>query len=125
MKSEYQFEIPDCHPSLNSYLKKHWTVYHRLREEWNAMVWACVKHAKIPMIEQPVEIHIDYYHPRKSVDLDNYTPKLLMDSLKGLVIKDDSSQIVKKLSWRFIQAKVKKSVVTIKLSTLPFEKNGV
>ena len=114
MVKEYRFEIPDIHPSLNSYIKKHWSVYQYHKQIWNKMVWGIVKKEKIPLIQNPVEIHIDYFGPKK-VDLDNLVPKLLLDSLKEIVILDDNPDILKKISWTFTKDKNKRSVVLIKL----------
>ena len=77
------------------------------------MVWGIVKQAKIPLIQSPVEIHIDYFGPKK-IDLDNLVPKLILDSLKEIVILDDNPDILKKISWTFTKHQNKRSVVLIK-----------
>ena len=110
--SVWTIEIPDVHPSLNSWTNMHWTKKHALKKEWEMMVWALAKEAKIPTFKQPVEIYIKYYHPRDSVDLDNYTPKFIIDGLKTLFVDDNITQL-KKLGWEFKRGK-KRSVVEIR-----------
>ena len=114
MVKEYKFEIPDCHPSINQWHGRHWSHKEYLKGIWYKMVMACAKKAKVPKINQPVEIHIDYFNPRH-IDLDNLTPKFILDGLKGIVILDDNPNIVKKISWTFTKDKNKRSIVLIRL----------
>lgn len=67
--------------------------------------------AKIPKFTQPVELFITYFHPRESVDLDNYTPKFIIDGLKHL-FGDDNITCLKKIGWTFKKGP-KRSVVEI------------
>ena len=78
----------------------HWSKRNALVDEWKEMVFYSAKEAKIPKITKPVEIFITYHHPKKTVDLDNYTPKLILDGLKPFIV-DDNIQWIKKLGWEF------------------------
>ncbi len=109
----WTIEIPDCHPSINSWMRMHFIARNKLNNYWKDMVWALAKEAKLPQFDKPVEIFIHYYHPRDDVDLDNYTPKFIIDGLKTFFGDDDINH-VKKLGWTFHKEKVKRSVVEIR-----------
>ena len=110
---EYRIELPDCHPSINQWHGRHWSHKSYLKDIWYKMVWACAKEAKVPLIKSPVEIHIDYFGPRY-IDLDNLTPKFILDGLKDVVILDDNPKVLKKISWTFTKDKNKRSIILIK-----------
>tara|TARA_R100000789_G_C2964159_1_gene138821 strand:+ start:87 stop:449 length:363 start_codon:yes stop_codon:yes gene_type:complete len=110
--NKWSFEIPDVHPSLNIWTNMHWTKKSVLKKYWENMVWALAREAGLKKIDKPVWIFIQYYHPRRTVDLDNYTPKFILDGLKSF-IKDDNIQWIQKIGWEFIQSKKKKSIVEI------------
>ncbi len=119
MKSVYQLEIPEVHPSLNKWVQMNRFARARLRDECKETIWACAKNAKIPMIKTPVEIEIVYHHKFKKenkvrLDIDNFTPKFYMDGLSGIVIPDDSIDYVKKLTWTVIKDGENRSVILIK-----------
>jgi len=105
-------DLPDCHPSLNVWTRMHFRVRNQLKKDWAEMVYYACLEAKLPKISEPVEVFIIYYHPRKTVDLDNYTPKFIMDPLKNFIV-DDNIQWVKKLGWEF-QRGAKRSRVFVK-----------
>jgi hypothetical protein len=108
----YTIEIPDVHPSLNSWTKMHYMARNNLKQEWKQMVYILGKEAKLPKFTKPVEVYIKYFHPRDDVDLDNYTPKFILDGLKEFFV-DDNIQHLKKLGWEFKRGK-KRSVVEIR-----------
>jgi len=108
----YVLEIPDVHPSLNVWTKMHHMKRYQLKKEWEHMVNIIAKKEKLPFIKKPVEIFITYYHPRKTVDLDNYTPKFICDALKSYFTDDNITNLVK-LGWEFKTGK-KRSVIYIK-----------
>lgn len=111
---KWVIDIPDCHPSLNTWTRMHFHVRNNLKKEWETMTFYAAKEAKLPMILIPVEIFITYYHPKKNIDLDNYTPKFIIDGLKQFFVNDDFVHLTK-LGWTFKQGK-KRSVVEISLA---------
>lgn len=110
---EYIIEIPDVHPSLNTWTRMHFHVRNQLKHDWATMVLACARTAKIPKIDKPVRIFLEYYHPKRSVDIDNYTPKFILDPLRDHFIKDDNITNITDLRWTFVQDKVKRTVIHI------------
>lgn len=114
VKGRWIVELPDVHPSLNTWVNMHFQSRNNLKQEWGRMVSACAKLAGLPKIDKPVEIFIIYYHPRDTVDLDNFTPKFIIDGLKPFFI-DDNIKVVKKLGWEFKRSPIRRSVVKIKV----------
>lgn len=77
------------------------------------MCWICKKQ---PKFEGPVEVEVRYYFTDKRArDIDNYTPKFIMDGLVAAeIIEDDNQKIVKKLSTKLLyDKKCKRTEVTI------------
>ena len=108
---QWTITIPDVHPSLNKWTNMHYSKRGKLKKEWEHMVWVLWKEKKYKHIEGEVEVFITYYHPRNTVDLDNYTPKFIMDGLK-IFFEDDSIKYVTKLGWEILKGE-KCSVVTV------------
>ncbi len=110
----WRIEIPDVHPSLNAWTRMHFHKRNNLKAEWEHMVRILALKAKFPQFDSPVEMFITYTHPRDNVDLDNFTPKFIVDGLKSF-FKDDSIKYLKKLGWQFNKGKPKTSLVEIRL----------
>lgn len=113
-KETWSFEIPDVHPSLNSWTNMHWTKKGNLKKYWYDLTYFCALQSKIPKFNVPVDVFITYHHPKETVDLDNYTPKFILDPLQRF-FGNDNIQTVKKLGWTFEKSKIKKSVIEISL----------
>lgn len=98
--------------SLNKiYAGKHWTARKKdAAEIHNAVKWAlCAQKAK--MFKHPVAVEIEY-DCRLDIDNCGYMSKLIIDGLKGIVIKDDTKKYVLSLKQSFwdgggIRVKVK------------------
>lgn len=77
------------------------------------MVHVLAMEAKWPKkFDFPVELFITYYHPRDTVDLDNYTPKFWIDGLKHY-FGDDNITCLKKIGWTFEKGP-KKSIISVR-----------
>ena len=80
-------------------MRMHWSAYQDLLGEWKFDVWALCKEAKIPMLDH-VRVEAKIYHrTRAKRDDDNFEfglKKLLNDSLKNVIIPDDSPE---HLTW--------------------------
>jgi hypothetical protein len=111
-KREYIIEIPDVHPSLNTWTRLHWHQRNALKQYWMQMVYYAGKAARLPKFAEPVDIFITYHHPKRTVDYDNYTPKFAIDGLKSFIV-DDNIQWIRKLGWEFIKDKDKKMIIRI------------
>lgn len=110
--TNFTIELPYVHPSLNKWTRMHYILRNNLKQSIQNDVWKAAKVSKIPKIDSCVEIFITYYHPRRTVDLDNYTPKFFLDGLKHLFV-DDNIQHVIKLGWTFKKDKNKRSIIEV------------
>jgi Holliday junction resolvase RusA-like endonuclease len=63
------------------------------------------------LIEEPVEVNVKIYRPRRAGDLDN-TLKVLLDSLTGCIWKDDK-QVVRIVAERFDDKANPRAEVTV------------
>lgn len=113
-RQSWTISLPDVHPSLNVWTRMHFRQRNDLKKQWENDTYYAAKMVGLPLLDAPIEIFINYYHPRTNVDLDNYTPKFIIDGLKAF-FKDDSFKYVRKLGWTFIKSRDKRSEIVIKL----------
>ena len=112
------FSIPDCHPTLNQWaITKHHYARHKLKKEWEELTIFSAKADHLKPVKGEVEVSLIYSHPwvstKRKIDIDNFTPKFIMDALvTGGFIEDDSFNVVKKLSWTFVKG-ARQTVVKI------------
>ncbi len=96
--TEISLTIPEIHPSINVWNGWGYHKYNREKCRWAEMVgWIC---KNLPPMKGEVTVTVRYYfRTRRKRDIDNYTPKFIMDGLvQGGLIEDDNSNIVKRLS---------------------------
>lgn len=107
--------IPLTPCSLNIWQRAHWAKRRRIQDEWDmeiavalttclhtAALSALVEGARLPELFEKAKVRIKYYFGTKHKrDKDNYTPKVIMDCLKGRVIVDDSSDRVD-VDWELL-----------------------
>lgn len=101
--------IPFTPCSLNKYARAHWGKRRRIYEEWDNQVAVELARAtnlvRLRPLMDRAKIRIKYFFRTKhSRDKDNYTPKVIMDCLKGRVIVDDSSDRVD-IDWELLYDK--------------------
>jgi len=111
-KGSWHFDIPDVHPSLNTWTRMHFHLRNNLKHDWETMTVMAARQSGLPKITSPVSVYLIYHHPRKNVDLDNYTPKFILDGLKQFFV-DDNIEHVQKLGWEFKQSKDKHTTVIV------------
>jgi len=98
--------IPLTPSSLNKWQRAHWAKRRRIQDEWdNQVAVGLAKTTNLvrlrPLMEK-ARIEIKYFFRTKHKrDKDNYTPKVIMDCLKGRVIVDDSNDRVD-LDWELL-----------------------
>jgi crossover junction endodeoxyribonuclease RusA len=112
-----QISIPDTHPSINKWVSNNnpWARA-KMKKEWEELVYYCCKQQKIKPIEGQVAVGLIYYFPtNRRRDIDNYTPKFILDGLvKAGIIEDDSTKTIVDLSWKILYEKGRsETVVTI------------
>jgi len=97
--------IQRLHPSINEWKGWHYHKYNNEKKSWNEEMFYVTR--GIEGIEGKVEVVVKYYFKTKQKrDLDNYTPKFIMDSLvHACVIEEDNSSIVTKLSVEILHDK--------------------
>lgn len=89
--------------SLNAYYGgKHWSVRAKDAEYWHMLTVDALHRAKIPkrIYEKPVRVVICY---NDGWDIDNHgaVTKMIIDGMKGYVIKDDTRKYVNEVTQRF------------------------
>lgn len=98
--------IPLTPGSLNEFMRSHYRKRERIQDGWDMeTVVALAKigeGARLPRLFERAKIRIEYYfRTQHKRDKDNYTPKVIMDCLKGRVIVDDSSDRID-LDWELL-----------------------
>lgn len=98
--------IPLTPGSLNEFLRSHYRKRERIQDEWDTeMIVALVRlgeGSQLPKLFERARVRISYYFgTKRQRDKDNYTPKVIMDCLKGRVIVDDSSDRID-LDWELL-----------------------
>lgn len=105
MKS-IKLTIPLTPCSLNEFLRSHYRQRERIQDEWD---WETVvalakigEGAWLVKLFEKAKVRIKYYfRTQHKRDKDNYTPKVIMDCLKGRVIVDDSNDRID-LDWELL-----------------------
>ncbi len=98
--------IPLTPCSLNEFLRSHYRKRERIQDAWDLeTVVALAKigeRARLVKLFEKARVRIRYYfRTQHKRDKDNYTPKVIMDCLKGRVIVDDSSDRID-LDWELL-----------------------
>ena len=101
--------VPFTPVSLNRWQNLHWGTKRRVKEDWDTEVaMAMMTATGMTVLKRTMErarVRIKYYfRTRHKRDKDNYTPKVIMDCLKGRVIEDDSSDRID-LDWELLFSK--------------------
>ena len=87
-------EIP---PSVNVYMRWHWTKRKNVTEMWHWLVKAALKGEK-PQFKHPVVRSEYYFTDNRERDTGNYIPKFAIDALvKEGVITGDSCKHIKEM----------------------------
>jgi hypothetical protein len=110
MQQMIKFTIPlkvNSNLGMNKiYAGKHWTKRNADSKEIHDITRIHMKLQKVPqkLFTEPVAIHISY---NSKLDLDNhgYLTKMIVDSLKGYLIEDDSRKYVQVLIQDFHSGK--------------------
>ena len=116
----YSIEISDVPPSLNTYLRLHWSAQQRLKQEWECYVRALVnEHGnRCPRPLERVELRAVLFFPvRRRRDSDNYGStlwKFVFDGLvKAGIIPDDDATRCAGYPPRIMRADTPSTVITI------------
>lgn len=93
-------EIPEAIPSLNTMLRRHWSVDRKLKARWKRLVWVARLAANGNRLPVPrdsygrARLTITRISPR-TCDPDNLAPKHLIDGLRACgIIVDDTPEHV-------------------------------
>ena len=78
-------------PSLNVYLRMHWTLRRRLRRDWSDWLYALREEAGRPaFVSADVTVRY-FYRTAHRRDLDNAIPKLLFDAMVDCRLLEDDN----------------------------------
>ena len=97
--------IPRLHPSINEWKKWHYHKYNKIKKSWAEEMFYITRGMK--GIEGKVEVTVRYYFKdKRKRDLDNYSPKFILDALvHANIIEEDNSSIVTRLSVEILHDK--------------------
>lgn len=79
------------------YNSRHWAIKQRIADDAHNHVMVALAGMEYEMIDYPVDI-LTIAHLVRKIDADNVCDKILIDGLKGKVLKDDSRKYVHKVS---------------------------
>lgn len=85
-----------------------------MKNEWRAIVREALDDMEVTMYEKRVHIIVNAYYKGRECDPDNVCAKLIIDGLKGTVIKDDTSQYIASVTTTATKYNADGVVVTIK-----------
>lgn len=110
-----RLEIDEIPPSLNRWAKLHWSEQRMIKQDWAWMIKAAVLTAKVgrPMYRlAAVKITLIFPVIRRR-DIDNYTPKMVMDGLVNAgIIQDDRADWVD-VKWGFAQGAERQTIIEV------------
>ncbi len=110
-----RLEIDGTPPSLNRWMRQHWTVQQATKHEWAWLIKAACLSAKIGRPHYKLAtVRITLIFPVvRRRDIDNYAPKMILDGLVNAgVIQDDRSDWVK-VTWDIVKGRERKTVIDI------------
>lgn len=95
-----KIELPQTHPSLNTWSRWHWTKKSKIKKGFESDIgWLAAKYNEPQLESCDIEI-IYYFKDNRTRDFDNYVPKFILDGLvKAGIIKDDNDNNIF-LNWK-------------------------
>lgn len=119
-----ELRMPVTLPSMNNFVKLHWSQYARQRKEWGQ--WVMVAKAQARVLGRPelkrVRIQIERRSPRPVYDDDNLAAsrKWLMDALvQNGILLDDNREVI--VECTITQIKVPKKEAETVVRICPIE----
>lgn len=88
---------------MNSlYAGKHWSKRKREAEYIKAVVWYAMKMSKVEqrVMERPVDIRLSY-NDRMDCDNHGYMTKMVIDGMRGYLLRDDTRRDVRSVTQDF------------------------
>ena len=88
--------IPDIPPSLNKWSRMHWAKAAEIKRQWEADVYYTAYGQRPKEPYKKAKVTITYFFKTKQRhDLDNYTPKFILDGLvKAHILLDDRAEYI-------------------------------
>jgi hypothetical protein len=115
--------IPDCPPSMNRWLSKHWRVRHREKSEWESLLRLNFAKWGLPMGCERIEAQVTFRFPdRRRRDHDNHTAtlsKCLGDALTPDYLVDDNTMRFLVTDSRVLDEVGPKETLIVLTYTLP------
>lgn len=92
-----ELEFEQIHPTVNTYMRWHWTKRNEEVEIWHWLVKAALK-GKKPRFKHPIVRSEYYFTDNRERDTGNYIPKFAIDALvKEGVLAGDSCKHIKEM----------------------------
>jgi Holliday junction resolvase RusA-like endonuclease len=110
-----RIEIDGTPPSLNKWARLHWGHQRKMKQDWAWLIKAAVLAAKIgrPEIKFARVTIILSFPVNRRRDIDNYTPKVILDGLVAAgVIMDDRSDWID-VQWRLVKGDKRCTVIEV------------
>lgn len=107
--------MPNSSWGMNAvYSGRHWAERKKQAQTVHMLVRAAIRkqHRNVQMFRVPVSVSI-YYNSRLDIDNHGYLAKLIIDGMKGVLIKDDDRRYVKELYQGFYDGDSKKIIVEV------------
>lgn len=122
-ESEMRLEVVYSLKSQNFYMRKHWSYRRRAIDELADLFFVARKEAGLPAAEGKRHLRFTFVFPtRRTRDVDNYSGKILRDSLvRSGVIVDDSPEWIKVEEATFKIAPGKQRILVDVLDFCPGE----
>jgi Endodeoxyribonuclease RusA. len=88
------------------YSGKHWTKRKKDAEYWHILTINALRQQGIKrnVLDYPVKVVLSW-NDRLDIDNHSYMGKMIVDSLKGYIIKDDNRKYLKEITHRFWNGK--------------------
>lgn len=98
--------IPMLPPSLNDWTTAHWHVRDRMKKDWEKAIELALMFKPRAMIGRGCRVYIwSFLKSKRRRDLDNLSPKAIMDGLvKSRALVDDSVKVVPELVMAAVAA---------------------
>jgi Holliday junction resolvase RusA-like endonuclease len=89
------FIIPENMPSLNLWKNWHWAAQDRFKKRLTENFYLLALHLGCPRYDRARVEVVHYHRTGNRRDADNYTPKAILDALRGAkVLVDDNAEVL-------------------------------
>ena len=108
--------LPEVPPSLNKWSRMHWMKAAKVKKQWEKDIYYSAYNLRPEQPYQKAKVKITYFFKTKRRrDIDNYTPKFLLDGLvKAGIIIDDAESVIGKPDIFFDYSNEEKTIIEVR-----------